>query len=75
MKANLRDLKNLESSKYLKTFGEHFEKLVIESVENNLKTNESLNDDDMEILHHWFFYNKLLQKFQEREEYSQKVYN
>lgn len=73
LKANLSDLRNIDNNKYLKEFGEHFQKAVLESVENNLRENENLTRDDMEILHNCFFFNKLLQKFQEREEYSQKV--
>lgn len=67
-------LADLESrpEKYLIEFGEHFEKIIIEGLKR-FKVHES-NENILEIAHHLYFCQQLLKKYNERSEYSEKVF-
>lgn len=68
----MQDLISKES-KYLKQFGRMFEKAIYESVKKFQKEQQILNEEDIEILQHWYFYKKSLQKYQRRKEYAKEV--
>jgi hypothetical protein len=61
------------AKEYLDNFEAELRKRILKSAESTKRNQPLFCDDDKEIIHHWHYYKKLIDNYEEKDEYSHQV--